>query len=97
MARRIKSGSAAMFSWPGGSACRSIIFTAPTGSTSSSIDGGCEAALHRDLARHALSAADALMRAVPSYDEWSNLAVYVYDERGQVDILPFPEPLRQAA
>lgn len=29
------------------------------------------------------------MRAVPSYREWQDWAVHVYDERGEIEIVPF--------
>lgn len=43
----------------------------------------------RELACSAKAAAEAVMRAVPSYDDWEAWGVYVYNERGQVAIVPF--------
>jgi hypothetical protein len=43
----------------------------------------------RELAFSAKAAAEAVMQAVPSYEEWEAWAVYVYNERGQVAIVPF--------
>lgn len=39
-------------------------------------------ALARDVARE-------IMSAVPAYDEWGDWAVHVYDDRGEVAIVPF--------
>jgi hypothetical protein len=58
---------------------------------------GRETRALRDMARQARRVADDIMLAVPSYDEWSDWAVHVYDDRGQVDIIPFTERVRQAA
>ena len=43
----------------------------------------------RELDCSAKAAAEAVMRAVPSYEAWEGWAVYVYNERGQVAIVPF--------
>ena len=43
----------------------------------------------RELACSAKAAAEVVMQAVPSYEEWEAWAVYVYNERGQVAIVPF--------
>ncbi len=40
----------------------------------------------RDRAR---AVADEIMRAVPSYHEWEDWAVHVYDERGEIEIVSF--------
>lgn len=54
---------------------------------------GREASGRRELARYARETAEAVMRAVPSYDAWECWAVYVYGERGQLAIVPFlPDP-----
>lgn len=56
----------------------------------------------RDLKRgeaisRALSVAHDIKLAVPSYGPWSDWAVHVYDERGEVAIVPFESEIRQAA
>lgn len=56
---------------------------------------GRETAAYPDVRRHARFVATEIMRAVPAYDEWSDWAVHVYDERGQVDIIPFTERVRR--
>ena len=55
----------------------------------------------RDRAR---AVADEIMRAVPSYQEWDDWAVHVYDERGEIEIVSFtaggdnePSRLNEAA
>jgi hypothetical protein len=58
---------------------------------------GRETRATRDMAQQARLVADEIMHAVPSYDEWSNWAVHVYDARGQVDIIPFTERVLRAA
>jgi hypothetical protein len=58
---------------------------------------GRETRAFRDMAQQARLVADEIMHAVPSYDEWSDWAVHVYDERGQVDIIPFTERVLRAA
>lgn len=40
----------------------------------------------RDRAR---AVAEEIMRAVPSYREWEDWAVHVYDERGEIEIVSF--------
>ena len=45
----------------------------------------------------AREAAERLVRALPSYADWSNWMVCIYDELGQVDVVPFPERQRCAA
>lgn len=50
-----------------------------------------------DLGRQAWFVAQDLMREVPDYTEWSDWSVYIYDEVGQIVIVPFPEAGRQAA
>lgn len=45
----------------------------------------------------ALSIAGELMRGVPDYGEWERWSVYVYDELGEVEIIPFPELKRFGA
>ena len=50
----------------------------------------------RELASSAKAAAEAVMQAVPSYEEWEAWAVYVYNERGQVAIVPFLPGLEDA-
>ena len=54
---------------------------------------GRETAGPGDLRRRAGSVAAEVMAAVPAYDEWENWSVHVYDERGQVAIVPFPPRL----
>jgi len=51
----------------------------------------------RELACSAKAAAEAVMQAVPSYEEWEAWAVYVYNERGQVAIVPFLPGIEDAA
>lgn len=51
---------------------------------------GREASGLRDVHGRARAVAADIMQAVPSYDEWETWAVHVYDERGQVAIVPFP-------
>lgn len=46
---------------------------------------------------HAQAVAAALMCAVPTYHEWWNWSVHVYDERGAVEIFDFPRDRRRAA
>lgn len=46
---------------------------------------GAPSQLHR-LAR---TVADEIMAAVPAYRDWADWAVHVYDERGEVAIVPF--------
>lgn len=43
-----------------------------------------------DVRPQALSVADELMREVPDYAEWERWSVCVYDETGQVEVVPFP-------
>ena len=44
-----------------------------------------------DVLLSALRAAERLIRALPSYDDWSAWTVSVHDERGSlVETLPFP-------
>lgn len=58
-----------------------------------------------DLRPQAMSVADSVMREVPGYADWERWSVYVYDEAGQVEIVPFteaakgpvPEPQRAQA
>lgn len=50
---------------------------------------GREVSGTRELGRYARDAAEGVMRAVPSYDDWESWAVYVYGERGQVAVVPF--------
>jgi hypothetical protein len=50
----------------------------------------------RDTRVQARSVAADIMRALPAYDEWSAWAVHVYDARGQVEIVPFTEPVQPA-
>jgi apolipoprotein N-acyltransferase len=50
-----------------------------------------------EMSSEARAAAAALMRAVPTYNEWWNWSVHVYDEIGAVDIFDFPSDRRQAA
>jgi hypothetical protein len=38
-----------------------------------------------------------IMRAVPSYREWDNWAVHIYDEAGPLEVVPFAGPARAAA
>ncbi|MDB5592610.1 hypothetical protein [Enterovirga sp.] len=42
-----------------------------------------------DLLRRARDVADELRRAVPTFHEWQGWSVHVYDERGEVAIVPF--------
>ena len=42
-----------------------------------------------DIIVGARTVADEVMRAVPAYDEWQNWSVHVYDERGEIEIVPF--------
>ena len=44
-----------------------------------------------ELRPQAISVADRLMREVPGYADWERWSVYVYDEKGQVEIVPFTE------
>lgn len=49
-----------------------------------------------DLVGRARSVADEIKQAVPAYSEWQDWAVHVYDERGEVAIVPFePEAAAQ--
>jgi hypothetical protein len=50
---------------------------------------GREASGTRELTRSARDTAEAVMRAVPSYDSWEAWSVYIYNEHGQVAIVPF--------
>ena len=50
-----------------------------------------------EISSHARAVAAALMRAIPSYDEWWNWSVHVYDELGAVEIFDFPADRRRAA
>lgn len=50
---------------------------------------GREARAHHEAIAGARIVAAELMRAVPGYDEWQNWSVYVYDARGEVEIVPF--------
>ena len=45
---------------------------------------------HRDIERCAREAAWDVMRSLPSYAEWANWLVCVYDDQGQIDVTPFP-------
>ena len=71
---------------------------------------GSETLAYADMINRAQRVASDLMRAVPTYDEWADWAVHVYDAHGQVAIIPFavmpdhlpdeeadPFPIRQAA
>jgi hypothetical protein len=58
---------------------------------------GREALAHQDVLARARSVAREVMQAVPNYDEWENWSVHVYDERGQLEIVPFREAGRLAA
>lgn len=50
-----------------------------------------------DLVGRARGVADEIKRAVPAYSEWQDWAVHVYDDLGQVAIVPFePEPAAAA-
>jgi hypothetical protein len=60
-------------------------------------DAGRDISAGEEMAAQARSVADALMRAVPAYDEWWNWSVHVYDERGAVEIFAFPSGRRRAA
>ncbi|HEY0353935.1 MAG TPA: hypothetical protein VGC68_09910 [Enterovirga sp.] len=50
---------------------------------------GREGSGARELTRSARDTAEAVMRAVPSYDSWEAWSVYIYNEHGQVAIVPF--------
>ena len=51
----------------------------------------------RGIEAAALATATGLMRKLPTYDEWQNWSVYVYDACGEVAILPFPDDMRLLA
>lgn len=50
-----------------------------------------------ELRPHAMSVAGKLMREVPGYAEWDRWSVYVYDDTGEVEIVPFTEAARNPA
>ena len=50
---------------------------------------GREACSLAELRGRARMVADEIKRAVPSFHEWQDWAVHVYDDRGEVDIVPF--------
>lgn len=58
---------------------------------------GRETSAYRDMQARARIVAGEIMGAVPSYTEWGNWAVHVYDAHGQVEIIPFEEPALQKA
>lgn len=60
---------------------------------------GRDASPSADLIGRARAVADEIRRAVPAYREWEDWAVHVYDERGEVAIVPFDEAcqVRRAA
>ena len=52
---------------------------------------GRETVAHSDIFARAHSVAREVMDSLPAYDEWENWAVHVYDEGGQIEIVPFRE------
>jgi hypothetical protein len=50
-----------------------------------------------DTLATARAVAGELMHAVPSYREWDNWAVHVYDTSGPLEVVPFTDPARAAA
>lgn len=52
---------------------------------------GRDARAHHDVLARARNVADEIMRSVPAYREWENWSVHVYDERGELEIVPFQE------
>ena len=50
---------------------------------------GRDAANFIELRRKAEEVASEVMRAVPTYHDWEDWAVHIYDERGAIEIVPF--------
>ena len=50
---------------------------------------GRDAANIAELRRKAEAVACEVMQAVPTYHEWQDWAVHIYDDRGEVEIVPF--------
>ena len=58
---------------------------------------GRETRAFQDVVAKAHEVADEIMRAVPAYQEWDNWAVHIYDERGELDVVPFGREARAKA
>ena len=50
---------------------------------------GRETAAFGDAIFTAREVAAEMMRAVPSYREWDNWAVHIYDDSGPLEVVPF--------
>jgi hypothetical protein len=58
---------------------------------------GRETGAVQDTISAAREVAGEIMRAVPSYREWDNWAVHIYDDAGPLEVVPFAGPVREAA
>jgi len=58
---------------------------------------GRETRAVQDAIAEAHEVAGEIMRAVPSYGEWDNWAVHIYDEAGPLEVVPFAGLVRAAA
>lgn len=58
---------------------------------------GRDLALGRSVSHDAVETAEALIERLPAYDDWEKWSVYVYDQFGEVGIVPFPTRQRMAA
>lgn len=54
---------------------------------------GRDARADRDVVLRARKVAAEIMRSVPAYGDWDDWSVHVYDERGELEIVPFPDAL----
>jgi hypothetical protein len=50
-----------------------------------------------DVYGRAAMVAQSLMGRLPDYGDWWGWNIHIYDEVGEIDIVPFPVPLRRAA
>ncbi|MGA0596610.1 DUF6894 family protein [Enterovirga sp. CN4-39] len=51
----------------------------------------------QDIIVKAREVAREIMTAVPSYREWDDWAVHIYDEAGPLEVVPFADQTRAAA
>ena len=57
---------------------------------------GRETGAVQDTISTAREVAGEIMRAVPSYREWDNWAVHIYDDAGPLEGVPFAGRVREA-